>query len=440
MESHSKGLLEEIHLMSDDEKNRSDVELGLQLSQAVGELADAIRSQIGLEESLGRQSIPAGLAELHEAIAEKSLKKVNALIRNGVDVNALHPSYDLGFPLAHAIEVGDLRIIRAVLEAGANPNVANYLATCIEENNLSLAKLLIAHGADLKGQPTWEKDNEFETNLMRATRLGRYAFVKLLLEAGADPNLHNANVESALFIARMAKEKRLVKLLDQCVSDKERAWVEERFSGAYQERLRLDGQIYKMIHEGEIEQVVKLINSSGRALDTPLDPEHGSILEEALAAYFMAVNATRTKQTIDEQIAGAKPGKPDFTHPSLLRPRQLVETLLDMGAPVDKGGWRLPLSMIAWIEEDDPDLDLGMRIINKAPDIDAILTSTGDTLLMHLVGAYNVTYTRAVLERGANPNASDRYGETVLQKARCPERFYGPNPCIPLLLDAGAKD
>jgi ankyrin repeat protein len=182
--------------MPDNQETHPDVQLGIELSREASRLVDHLRQAVS--EMAGDQEppvAPPGLTELHEAIAEKNLKKVNALIRGGVDVNALHPDYDLGFPLSHALDVDDLGIIRALLKAGANPNV-DCLAYSVKQDKLPLAKLLIAHGADLKGQPTWEKDEEFETNLIRAARLGRYPFVKLLLEAGANPNVHNGENET----------------------------------------------------------------------------------------------------------------------------------------------------------------------------------------------------------------------------------------------------
>ncbi len=384
--------------------------------------------------------IAEALTELHQAIAEKSLKKVNALIRGGVDVNGFHPQDEFGFPLSRAIDAQDLRIIRSLLKAGADPNVEDSLARSIKQNSLSLAKALIEHGANLDGQPTWEKDNDFETNLIRATRLGLYPFVKLLLEAGANPNRHDGNDQSALFLARKNKNKRLIKLLEQYVSDEELAWVEERYSAAYAERLRLDKEIYEAIHAAEPAIALELLQSSKKPLDELLEPEWGTPLEEALAAYYRARKSTRPKLTVQEMIDGKKQGKPDCTDDRVLRTRQLVESLIDLGAPVDKGGWRTPISTVAWIEDDDPHVDLSSKLISHLADIDMSITPGGETLLMLVSAARNETFAKIALERGADFNARDRSGESVLQKARSSEEYDGPNPCVPLLLAAGAKE
>jgi len=390
-----------------------------------------------------RQSNPDSpeLTELHTAIANKSLKEVNAILRKGIaDVNALHSDFDLGFPLGHAFEVGDTRIIRALLKAGADPNRVECMSTCIEENNVVVAKLLISHGVDLNGQPTWEKDEEFETSLIQAVRASRYAIAKALLEAGADPQRHDANDESALFVARMAKNKRLAKLIELYASEKERAWVEERFSEAYSERLQIDQEIFYAIHAEEVKCVLELFETTGRPLDTPLAPEHGFPLEEAIASYFNAEKATCAEPTLEQKRAGQRYGTPDYGDPSVVKIRNLMVWLLDNGAPVDKGGWRTPLSILLPREDDGPDMDLVRHMVDKLDDIDSPLMSSGDTLLMLAVRRRNRMLTEIAIKRGANVNARDYHGESVFQHSRSSEQFDGPNPCIPLLLEAGARE
>jgi len=388
--------------------------------------------------------VAAELTELHQAIAEKSLRKVNALIRGGVDVNGFHPQADFGYPISHAMEAEDLGIIRSLLKAGANPNIEDYLARSIKRNNLSLAKALIDYGADLDGQPTWEKDEFFETNLMRTTRLGRYAFVKLLLEAGANPNRHNAENESALFIAHENNHKRLIKLLEPYVSEREREWVDERCSQAYEERLKLDQQIYKAIHAGETERVLKLIDSSKRSIDALLEPERGSPLEEALSAYESARIATSPQPSCSGLTEWRKHYNPDYRHPNVIATRNTVHALLDRGASPETLGWKAPLSYLGQLSERPEDIELGIKLIDKANDINAPTTCEKSTALFAVTKAgqygYSAVLTKKLLEKGADPNARNCYGESVLQKARESEKWHGPNPCIPLLIEAGAEE
>jgi len=379
---------------------------------------------------------PPELTELHGAIEAKNRKKVKELVRGGVDVNALHSNYDLGFPLMHALDIGDTGIIRALLEAGADPNRADYLAYAIEENDLPVAKLLIAHGAELNGQPTWEKDEEFETNLIRATRLGRTSFVKLLLESGADPNLHDANDESALLVARLAKNSRLVKLIAPYVSDAERAWVEERFSKTYAERIKLDGEIRQAIRSGQVERVVELFKTTGRPLDTPLDPEFLYPLEEAIGGYCGALGRTRPR--VVGSLEDFKDNDPNYENPAVLNMLQVVHALIDFGAQVDKGVYTPPLWGVTSMG--DRNVDVLLRMLEKPCDIDARTTMDRETPLMGASLNYQVALTRVLLAHGADPNARNIRGESVLQRARHREQYLGPNPCVALLLEAGARE
>lgn len=384
------------------------------------------------------------LTSLHQAIKEKSLKTVNALIREGVDVNGCHANPSWGFPLIHAFEQGDKRVLRALLKAGANPNVCDLLAYCVKENNLSLAKLLIEYGADLAGQPTWEKDENFETNLIRATRRGQHAFVKLLLERGADPNVHNADNESALLIATINRDKRLTRLLKDHASEAECKWVEERQDAAYEDKLRLDVEIYDAIHAGQTDHVLELVERSRRDFDQLLDPENGSPLEEALEAYMGAVRESSPHKRDANAAEMRATYKPDYRHPKVVATRRTVDALLALGAPVEIVGWRAPLAYLTFLEEAPEDIELGMKLIEHAKDINAPITCERATALRLVVTpgwlGYKTTFVKALLERGADPNARNCYNESVLFRAREVEASSGPNPCVPLLLAAGAEE
>ncbi len=124
------------------------------------------------------------LSALHAAIAADDLKSVRKIISSGLDVNDLH--FREGWPLSHAVEVGNPKVVEA------------------------------------------------------------------LLKAGADPNRHDGNGESALLVARMDNNK---KLLEPVVSSEERAWVNERFSTEYKAAVELDRSIESAIKRRSCRQV-----------------------------------------------------------------------------------------------------------------------------------------------------------------------------------------
>lgn len=83
-----------------------------------------------------------------------------------------------------AAKKGDVAAIAAALDAGADANVSNGIATplyyAIDRAHLEAAKLLIARGANVNLAAKWGPP------LLVAAESGKPEFVKLLLDAGAD--------------------------------------------------------------------------------------------------------------------------------------------------------------------------------------------------------------------------------------------------------------
>lgn len=365
------------------------------------------------------------LSALHSAIAARDVKAVRRVLKTGVDVNDLHHAH--GWPLSHAVEVGDKAIVKALLGAGADPNKEDLVRRCIEEDKPAIAKVLIGHGVNLNGQPTWEKDDDFETSLIYAVREGRRSIAKDLLEAGADPNRHDGNNESALLVAKMRKDRALVKLLEPRVSDAERAWVEERFGPAWEARVALDRKIEEAILLGDRERLLGLLRDSGRPLDDWLRPEGLYPLELALAHFY-------------DVRYGRPPvrGKPHNPNVTLDEVAEVIEALIDLGAPLDKGVYFPPIGKCVNLGADYRRLFL--KAVELCPNIDASTTMDGFTALRSAAATRAVEELKILLAHGADPNAKDRHGRSVLHAARIQEEFRGPNPCVPLLIAAGAKE
>lgn len=111
------------------------------------------------------------------AVSEHRLEVVRALLELGADPNLADAS---GAPLDHAL--GHRAILHALLVAGADPTRANDLLFHAAPFPGALA-LLLEHGAD----PNATTAN-FETALSFACDEGRLASAELLLAAGANPN------------------------------------------------------------------------------------------------------------------------------------------------------------------------------------------------------------------------------------------------------------
>jgi ankyrin repeat protein len=123
-------------------------------------------------------------------------QKVLAIIDNINDVNIGHVFGDTALNLA--IFHGEIEVVKALLEVGADPNKkTNHMSPSLfavqpqDTKNIELFQLLLEAGAD----PNVTNENE-ETILHHVCENNEFSgeIVKLLLEAGADPNLVNFNL------------------------------------------------------------------------------------------------------------------------------------------------------------------------------------------------------------------------------------------------------
>jgi ankyrin repeat protein len=123
--------------------------------------------------------------------------------------------------LFEAIDQQDVNRVAALLSQGADPNTLlvesphwRPLAAALEEvgwydGPMEIVRLLLQAGADPNG---WDGEHN-STPLHLAMRLNNKEAIQLLLEAGADPNLVSAEGESALSWAVEQGDVEMAKLL-----------------------------------------------------------------------------------------------------------------------------------------------------------------------------------------------------------------------------------
>ena len=167
---------------------------------------------------------PVKPVSLFDAIAKGDLKKIESLLKRGVNPNIrdkdgqtpLHKAAYGGHvavaklllehgadihardnanwtPLHEAAYKGHVDVVRLLLEHGADPNAKGKdgvtpLHTAAFNGHVNVARLLLEHGANPNTQ-----DKDGITPLHFAAFNGHVDVVKLLLERGADPNIQNEN-------------------------------------------------------------------------------------------------------------------------------------------------------------------------------------------------------------------------------------------------------
>lgn len=171
-----------------------------------------------------------GLTALHFAVREGDPETVKVLVEAGADVNQVS---EFGWtPLLTATQNRYYELGRFLLENGANPNVANeggwnplYIATDNRNieggdyptrkpdmDHLAYIKLLLDAGADpnLRMNSSTETRTIFThqwlreegaTPFLRAAQSSDLELMKLLLEHGADPNLNTLKNVTPLMVA-----------------------------------------------------------------------------------------------------------------------------------------------------------------------------------------------------------------------------------------------
>ena len=161
----------------------------------------AVENGINLRRTHPDLNIPdyGGNTPLHFAIIEGTCSKqfLQQLVRNGADVNATNMYNETA--LLHACNKRNTDAIFVLLNAGADPNIADHsgdtslhmaaAAECSKET----MQAIIAHGANVNAV---NKSNC--TALMTTSNYGHEDTTNVLLNAGADPNIADADGKTSL--------------------------------------------------------------------------------------------------------------------------------------------------------------------------------------------------------------------------------------------------
>lgn len=132
---------------------------------------------------------------LFEAIEAEDLPKVELILGEGADPSQWDFDDYCTTPLSLAVAVGDIEIVRCLLDAGADINLGlkTPLGEAVEQGYYEIAILLLARGAAV--DPLTE---DGITPLMSAAARGDLRMVQLLLDYGADPQRQDREGHTAL--------------------------------------------------------------------------------------------------------------------------------------------------------------------------------------------------------------------------------------------------
>jgi ankyrin repeat protein len=271
----------------------------------------------------------------------------------------------------------DEGVARVLIEGGADLNAhdAEGWTPLLNVLNLwadqpGLIELLIAKGANVKAQL-----NDGRTGLMLAAHLGKDERLQPLIAKGAEVNARDHGGATALMIAATVR------------------WDEQSF------------------------KILKLLTASGATLDA-VDNQGKTAADRAAEAGYIE----RAKLLVDSGTKLTDPAgfmKQARNYALLLAIDRgnisTARTMLEEGAdPNFRDGAGRTLLMIAANEE----LSAERAILLLEHGASTKLTApNGDTALMVAADRYQPEIVKALLDRGADPNAFDREGNSVLMRA-----------------------
>lgn len=152
-------------------------------------------------------------AELADAAMAQDFERVTELLNDGAAVD--ETQLDGATALLWAVQWDDVNIAKALLDADANPSIANRtgaspLQLASINGNAVMLKLLLEHGADANQKLSTTGD----TSLMMAARTGVPEAIRVLLDAGAEVNaVESWSGTTALMWAATEGHTEAVKLL-----------------------------------------------------------------------------------------------------------------------------------------------------------------------------------------------------------------------------------
>ena len=150
------------------------------------------------------------------AVGSSNEELTRALIEAGADPNVkVSPDYDIDSHLTYAVDVGNVEIVKILLEGGADANVVEAGGTPLQRayrrDREDLVRVLVAAGADLGAGGA--------SMLSAAIVTGRAGMVGILVEAGADVNAKDRNGDHLLFLAIRSGNSDIVGILVEAGAD-----------------------------------------------------------------------------------------------------------------------------------------------------------------------------------------------------------------------------
>ena len=362
----------------------------------------------------GHVSEADGTTALHWAVRADNGELIRALLRGGAKANTAN-RYGVT-PLALAAENGSAAAATLLLDAGADPNAVSghgetVLMTAARTGRPGPVSLLLARGAHVNA-----REGAFgETALMWAAGHDHPDVVRLLIAAGADPDarstvidLPKVKVDLATMVTTALPRGGMTALMYAARQGAVRAAAALADGGA---------DLNAVDPDGTTAMVLAIINThfdvAATLAEKGADPDIGD--SAGMGAVYAAVDMVHPDPLINRPPARPK---------GRLSAADLVSALLERGA--------------------NPNAALKAPLLMRQHNAGDASLGDGATPLMRAAKAGDLALTRTLLDRGANPSLALRNGTTsmmVVLSGRGARALTPETPAfqmIRLMLERGA--
>ena len=338
-------------------------------------------------------------ATLADAAEQGQGKLVRTLLDAGADVNA--PQVDGTTALHWAAYHDDLDTARLLVEAGADANAANRygvpaLSLAATNGNAAFVQFLLDAGADANAALQGG-----ETVLMTAARTGSLAAVRALLADGADPNARERREQTALMWAASEGHLGIVNALLDAGADVH-ASLRSGFT-----------PLFFAVREGNIDVVHRLLEAGvdvNAVLERVKDGPDAAVNNASYRPVELAVELMEAGADPNDQRSGFAPlhtmswvRKPDAS---------------DRGDPPPIGSGNLTgLQFVRKLTDLGADVNLRLNSAVRPPHTASRLGMEGATAFLMAADRADVAFMQLLLELGADPFLPNVEGSTPLMAA-----------------------
>ena len=391
---------------------------------------------------------------LHHALRVHSNKEtLQALIYHGVDVNVTNKSNQTALLLASKMK--NTEAINELLNVGANTNSVDTSGdTCLlyavrDKCNIETLQAIINHGADVN---VTNKCNQ--TALLLACKMKIIGAINVLLTAGAEPNSADASGDTCLLNAvrencnketlqalidhgayiDARNKKNQTALLVACTMENTESMDILLNAGANPNTTDASGNTY--LHNA----VSK--NSSKEVLQTIIDhrADANATNKSNQTALLLACKMKNTEAISVLLNAGADPNSADISGDTCLLnavrencDKETLQAIIDHGADLNVSNICNQTALLLACKLQNTE---SMNVLLNAGANSNSIDISGDTCLLNaVIERWNKETVQAIINNGADVNATNRNNQTALSLA-CKMKN---NVAIDVLLDADAN-